>query len=81
MGGQSAFGTKAGDVFTKITVGTAVVWILLCIIAISIFTPPKRPGPDSPSTITTTDPVDGDQDQDATGDDEEEHDRDPQRVF
>ena len=30
MGGQSAFGTKAGDMFTKITMGTAVFWILLC---------------------------------------------------
>lgn len=29
MGGQSAFGTKAGDVFTKITVGVAFVWVLL----------------------------------------------------
>lgn len=28
-GGQSAFGTKAGDVFTKITVIMAVVWVLL----------------------------------------------------
>lgn len=26
-GGQSALGTKAGDVFTKITVGLAVVWV------------------------------------------------------
>jgi preprotein translocase subunit SecG len=31
MGGQSAFGTKAGDTFTKITIWTADVWILLCI--------------------------------------------------
>jgi preprotein translocase subunit SecG len=29
LGGQSAFGTKAGDVFTKITVGLAAVWVLL----------------------------------------------------
>ena len=29
MGGQSAFGTKAGDVFTKITIVTAMLWILL----------------------------------------------------
>ncbi|MEZ6116134.1 MAG: preprotein translocase subunit SecG [Pirellulaceae bacterium] len=33
MGGQSAFGTKAGDVFTKITVGASIVWIVLCISA------------------------------------------------
>ena len=30
-GGQSAFGTKAADVFTKFTIGTAAVWIVLCI--------------------------------------------------
>ena len=28
-GGSSALGTRAGDVFTKITVGLALVWILL----------------------------------------------------
>jgi preprotein translocase subunit SecG len=26
-GGQSAFGTKAGDLFTRITIGVAVIWI------------------------------------------------------
>jgi len=31
MGGQSAFGTKAGDLFTRITIGVASAWILLCI--------------------------------------------------
>lgn len=29
LGGQSAFGTKAGDVFTKITIGMAVAWTIL----------------------------------------------------
>jgi preprotein translocase subunit SecG len=33
MGGQSAFGTKAGDLFTRITVGVAAFWIVLCIVA------------------------------------------------
>ena len=33
MGGQSAFGTKAGDLFTKITVGVAAFWILISIFA------------------------------------------------
>jgi preprotein translocase subunit SecG len=28
-GGQSAFGTKAGDVFTRITIVVAVVWVAL----------------------------------------------------
>lgn len=28
-GGQSAFGTKAGDLFTRITIVTAAIWIVL----------------------------------------------------
>ena len=31
-GGQSAFGAKAGDLFTKITVVTVSIWIVGCII-------------------------------------------------
>jgi len=34
MGGQSAFGTKAGDMFTRVTMVTAGVWIVLCMLAI-----------------------------------------------
>src|SRR6187401_1527254 len=33
LGGQSAFGTKAGDVFTVITVVTAVIWVILACFA------------------------------------------------
>lgn len=36
MGGQSAFGTKAGDLFTRITIVVATFWILLCMAAILI---------------------------------------------
>jgi preprotein translocase subunit SecG len=36
MGGQSAFGTKAGDLFTKITIGLATFWIVLCIISVKV---------------------------------------------
>ena len=36
MGGQSAFGTKAGDLFTKITIGVATFWIILCMILVKI---------------------------------------------
>lgn len=35
-GGQSAFGTKAGDLFTRITVVVAALWIVLCILAINV---------------------------------------------
>jgi preprotein translocase subunit SecG len=34
LGGQSAFGTKAGDLFTKITIGVVVVWIVVCLVAV-----------------------------------------------
>jgi len=37
MGGQSAFGTKAGDLFTRITIGVAAVWIILCIFSVKWF--------------------------------------------
>jgi preprotein translocase subunit SecG len=33
-GGQSAFGTKAGDLFTKITIVAATIWIVLCLAAL-----------------------------------------------
>jgi preprotein translocase subunit SecG len=36
MGGQSAFGTKAGDLFTKITIGVATFWIVLCMICVKV---------------------------------------------
>lgn len=34
MGGQSAFGAKAGDTFTKITIGAAAFWIILCLLSV-----------------------------------------------
>ena len=34
MGGQSAFGTRAGDTFTYVTIWTSAIWILLCIAAL-----------------------------------------------
>jgi len=36
MGGQSAFGTEAGDLFTRITIGVAAFWIVLCIITVKL---------------------------------------------
>jgi preprotein translocase subunit SecG len=34
MGGSSAFGAKAGDVFTRITIYAASVWIIVCLLAL-----------------------------------------------
>lgn len=39
MGGQSAFGTKAGDTFTRVTIGVAAFWIVLCVISIPLLGP------------------------------------------
>jgi preprotein translocase subunit SecG len=36
MGGQSAFGTKAGDLFTRITIIVASIWVLLSMAALSV---------------------------------------------
>jgi preprotein translocase subunit SecG len=34
MGGSSAFGAKAGDVFTRITIIVASIWIAFCLLAL-----------------------------------------------
>src|SRR5262249_27234160 len=34
VGGSSAFGTKAGDTFTKVTVVTASIWILMAMLLV-----------------------------------------------
>ena len=34
VGGSSAFGTKAGDVFTKVTIYAAIVWFALAILLV-----------------------------------------------
>ena len=42
MGGQSAFGTKAGDTFTKITIGMAALWIVLCVASVRLLAPTTK---------------------------------------
>jgi preprotein translocase subunit SecG len=37
VGGSSAFGTKAGDVFTRVTVVVAAVWIFLSLILVVLY--------------------------------------------
>jgi preprotein translocase subunit SecG len=67
LGGQSAFGTKAGDTFTKVTMWTAASWILLCMLAI-LMLPSGRlsgggggslPGSNAPATPGGTDTTPG----------------------
>jgi preprotein translocase subunit SecG len=45
-GGQSAFGSKAGDAFTRVTIYVAAAWILLLMIEIKLVradVDPRRP--------------------------------------
>jgi preprotein translocase subunit SecG len=71
-GGQSAFGSKAGDVFTRITIGTAVVWIFLSMITISIYNspppPPAKAGDDTGLIDASTGEGDAAAEKDATTD-------------
>ena len=55
MGGQSAFGTKAGDLFTRITVGAAIVWILLCLAAVMFLPQRDKYGSADEPGIKSTD--------------------------
>lgn len=61
LGGQSAFGAKAGDTFTRITIGVATFWILLCIVALAYFRWTQRSrldlGPTLPSATATSGPL------------------------
>jgi len=70
MGGQSAFGAKAGDVFTRITVGSAIFWILLCLAAVWFMRGKSVLDDGRGTTVVTpaTDTTDGVKKADKTGD-------------
>jgi preprotein translocase subunit SecG len=42
-GGSSAFGSRAGDTFTRVTIIVAAIWLLLVMILIKIVHPPEAP--------------------------------------
>ncbi len=61
-GGQSAFGTKAGDLFTRITIGVAAAWILLCASAVFMLRGralPQTGGVDLPTVKGSANPGGG----------------------
>lgn len=63
-GGQSAFGTKAGDLFTRITIVVAAVWIVLCAGAVYFLKDRALPGSavddrQTSSMTSTADPLTG----------------------
>ena len=52
-GGSSAFGSRAGDAFTKITIYVAAAWVLLIMILIKTTQPPAE----TPTTPAVTNPA------------------------
>lgn len=40
-GGSSAFGSRAGDTFTKVTLYTAAIWVLVIMINVKVMLPDK----------------------------------------
>lgn len=50
VGGSSAFGSRAGDAFTKITLYVAAVWVLLIMIHVKVAQPPRELPPQVIST-------------------------------
>ena len=61
VGGSSAFGTKAGDVFTKVTMSVAAFWIVLCMLMVLIYNRggDSAWGNDSATTKVTKDAASG----------------------
>src|SRR5262245_30445566 len=59
MGGQSAFGTKAGDLFTRITIGVAAFWIILCTLSVKVLSTPTTKFDSSLGSAATTEEVPG----------------------
>lgn len=53
-GGSSAFGSRAGDVFTRITIYTAGVWVLLIMFLIKM-TQPVTPKATKADVVAPTD--------------------------
>jgi len=62
MGGQSAFGTKAGDLFTRITIVVAAIWVILSMASLKVLNQYSTTGGLSSSERgrpTTTAPASG----------------------
>ena len=56
VGGSSAFGSRAGDTFTKITIYVAAGWILLIMILIKTTQPPAE-APQQPVVVNPNAPA------------------------
>jgi preprotein translocase subunit SecG len=52
VGGSSAFGSRAGDQFTRITLVTAAIWMLLIMLMAKIVQPQQKQGPVNPEATS-----------------------------
>lgn len=53
-GGASAFGVKAGDIFTRITAISVLCWIILCALTTWWYLPPKLDIQSDPGSVSST---------------------------
>ena len=67
-GGSSAFGAKAGDAFTKVTIVSAAIWIFLCMLTIAWVNPPPKPDASAANNGAVMESAEGDSEGDAEGD-------------
>ncbi|WP_337174032.1 preprotein translocase subunit SecG [Paludisphaera sp.] len=52
-GGSSAFGTKAGDTFTRITIGAAAIWMVMTMLLVILTSrQDSSPFDDAPTSLT-----------------------------
>ena len=49
-GGSSPFGSRAGDLFTRITIIAAIVWGLLIVVHVKVVQPSQSPPPQAAAT-------------------------------
>ena len=67
-GGSSAFGAKAGDAFTKVTIVSAAIWIFLCMLTIAWVNPPPKPDASAANNGAVMESAEGDSEGDSEGD-------------
>jgi preprotein translocase subunit SecG len=48
-GGSSAFGSRAGDLFTRITIGVAALWIILAMVEVLVLQQTAKEDKDKPT--------------------------------
>ncbi len=59
LGGQSAFGAKAGDLFTRITIGAAAFWIVLCVLSVKLMSSGQEKIAPDMGSAATEQPLEG----------------------